>query len=310
MFEKLSYQVPESRKVRYIIHSDCKNEADDQFTVAHCLLTPRFEVKGLIAAHFDKNYGRYPAGTSAKASYDELVKVLEVMELISHYPVLLGAEQAMVDEQTPILSEGAQFIIDEAMKDDDRPLYIGMQGSLTDLASAILLKPEICQKMTAIWIGGGSYPDGGSEFNLMQDVHAANVVFQSDMPLWQVPANVYKRFAVSMAELEYKVKPYGKLGNYLFEELTELNMALGKQMPDFDWPHGEIWGLGDEGVVAALMQENQRTDLYTKVPAPKINLETMNYEPNPDNRLIRIYKDMDTRLTLEDLFCKIALFAK
>ena len=31
------FQVPESRKVRYIIHTDCKNEADDQYTVAHCL---------------------------------------------------------------------------------------------------------------------------------------------------------------------------------------------------------------------------------------------------------------------------------
>ena len=47
-------------------------------------------------------------------------------------------------------------------------LYIGMQGAITDLASAILMEPAICDKMTAIWIGGGPYPKGGEEFNLAQ----------------------------------------------------------------------------------------------------------------------------------------------
>ena len=46
--------MPETRRVRYIIHTDCKNEADDQYTVAHCLLTPMFDVKGIIAGHFNE----------------------------------------------------------------------------------------------------------------------------------------------------------------------------------------------------------------------------------------------------------------
>ena len=33
------FSVPESKRVRYIIHTDCKNEADDQFTVMHALMT-------------------------------------------------------------------------------------------------------------------------------------------------------------------------------------------------------------------------------------------------------------------------------
>ena len=53
------------------------------------------------------------------------------------------------------------LIIDEAMKESDKPLYILLQGAITDLAVAILLKPEICNRMTAIWIGGGDWPKGG-----------------------------------------------------------------------------------------------------------------------------------------------------
>ena len=47
-----AYTVPENKKVRVIVHTDCKNEADDQYAVAHHLMTPRFDVKGLVAGHF------------------------------------------------------------------------------------------------------------------------------------------------------------------------------------------------------------------------------------------------------------------
>lgn len=72
-----------------------------------------------------------------------------------------------------------------------RPLYIGMQGAITDLACAILMEPRICERMTCIWIGGADYPEGGEEFNLMSDINAANVVLSSSMPLWQVPTGTW-----------------------------------------------------------------------------------------------------------------------
>ena len=125
----------------------------------------------------------------------------------------------------------------------------------------------------------------------------------------QVPSNVYKGFSVSLAELYYKVRPHGKLGAYLYQELTELNMQLGEALPHFTWPHGELWGLGDEGVVAAVMHEKQREDLYHMVLAPTIDYANMTYIHGQNNREIRVYDQMDYRLTLEDLFCKIAIFA-
>lgn len=208
------------------------------------------------------------------------------------------------------IRRGARLIIREALKEDRRPLYIGLQGAVTDLASAILMEPGICDRMTAIWIGGGPYPEGGDEFNLYQDVAAANVIMKSSMPLWQVPSNIYKCFAVSLAELQVRVKPFGKLGAYLFDQLTQLNLELCDRAPDFNWPHGELWGLGDEGVIAALMHEGQRTDLYHLVNAPVIDYQALSYDLNTDNRKIRVYDRMDYRLTLEDLFSKIAIFAQ
>ena len=78
--DKYRYTVPETRRVRVIVDTDCKNEADDQFAVAHFLMTPRFDIRGVVAAHFGKNE-RYLPKLNVEASYDEIIKVMELMEL-------------------------------------------------------------------------------------------------------------------------------------------------------------------------------------------------------------------------------------
>ncbi|MBQ1575967.1 MAG: hypothetical protein IIZ83_03310 [Oscillospiraceae bacterium] len=55
-----AFHVPEQKRLRYIVHTDCKNEADDQFTLAHILMTDKLDVRGIIAGHFDEgNHGGY-----------------------------------------------------------------------------------------------------------------------------------------------------------------------------------------------------------------------------------------------------------
>lgn len=58
-----------------------QNEADDQYAVAHHLMTPRFDVKGLVAGHFWKNPQQYGELGTAQASYDEIIKVMDLMGL-------------------------------------------------------------------------------------------------------------------------------------------------------------------------------------------------------------------------------------
>ena len=51
--QKLRFQVPVKKQFRMIVDTDAINEADDQFAIAHHLITPMFEVKGIIATHFE-----------------------------------------------------------------------------------------------------------------------------------------------------------------------------------------------------------------------------------------------------------------
>ncbi len=219
-------------------------------------------------------------------------------------PVVKGAETGLRDESTPIRSEGASLIIAEALSADERPLFVAMQGALTDLAAAILIEPSICGRMTAIWIGGGQYPEGGAEFNLSQDIAAANVVMKSGMALWQVPKNVYKQMAVSLAELQNRVMPCGKIGRYLFTQMVEFNR---KYAGIAHWPHGEMWGLGDSPTISVLFEESEKQDCFDVIPAPTISYEDMRYIHDGKNRKIRVYTRVDSRITLEDFYAKLKL---
>ena len=44
MWPNYAFHVPDQKKLRYIVHTDCKNEADDQFTLAHILMTDKLDV--------------------------------------------------------------------------------------------------------------------------------------------------------------------------------------------------------------------------------------------------------------------------
>ena len=298
-----AFEVPDQKKIRMIIHTDCKNEADDQFALAHHLMTPKFIVKGIIGAHFNTSPKQFGEGCTAQASVDEINKILDLMGLTGEYPVYKGAELPMTDEQSPRDSEGARFIIEEAMREDKHPLFIACLGGITDLASALILEPRIANRLTAIWIGGAPYPLGGQEFNISQDLHADNVVMKSELPLWQIPSNVYKQMAVSLTELQLRVRPYGKIGKYLFRQMAEFNMTLANNPL---WPHGETWCLGDSPTIGVLLEEPKKKDLYDLIPAPEID-QDFTYRLSGRNREIRVYKTVNDRLTLEDFYAKLAL---
>lgn len=291
------FDIPESKKIRLIINTDAKNEADDQFAIVHALLTPRFHIQGIIAAHF----GERRTTASMQESYDEVVKLLDLMNLSGEVKLFKGAEKAMPDEETPAMSEGAELIIREALSGDPRPLYVVFMGPITDLAAAYLKEPAIADRLTAVWIGGGAWPHGEEEFNLSNDIDAANVVFRYNIPLWVIPRNVYSTMRVSIAELAVKVKPYGDVGAYLFNQLVDFNHRMGGFSR---WPKGEMWSLGDSPCISVLLDEHEYG--YKMLPAPRITND-MRYVHYQEERMLRVYHFIDPRFTLEDLYAKLQL---
>ena len=76
VYNNYHFRIPEGKMVRLIVNTDAKNEADDQYAIVHALLSPKFDNRGIIAAHF----GNEKSPHSMEDSYDEVLKMLDLMD--------------------------------------------------------------------------------------------------------------------------------------------------------------------------------------------------------------------------------------
>ena len=286
------YNVRQSKKIRVIIDTDAACEADDQYAIVHALLTPKFIIKGIIGEQFFNHGGIH----SVDRSVAEIKRVLEIMN-ITDIPVLSGYEKPLENDRAIPYSEGAEFIISEAKKQSDLPLFVLCQGAATNMAIALRKNPAIADRLTCIWIGGGDYPTGCWEFNLCNDFNAANTLFSSAVPLWQVPHDCYMQMQIGYAELYTKVRPCGNIGGYLYDELMELS-------DNEDWTPCESWTIGDQPAIALAMNENCGRYYIRK---PPVSDKNGNYTGEYESRNIRVYKSIDNRFVFEDLFAKLRI---
>lgn len=108
---------------------------------------------------------------------------------------------------------------------------------------------------------------------------------------------------VSFAELQYRLCGKSKAGDYLFSRIIEeIDKESSLRSP---FRTGETWVLGDSPAVGLVLYEHRWEFDY--VNAPVIG-DTMEYIPSKLNRPIRVYRRIDSRLILEDMYAKIALF--
>ena len=54
ILNRIGITPPPAARIRLIVDTDAKNEADDQYAIMHHLLTPMFDVRGIIATHFEQ----------------------------------------------------------------------------------------------------------------------------------------------------------------------------------------------------------------------------------------------------------------
>ncbi|MDR0283818.1 MAG: nucleoside hydrolase [Propionibacteriaceae bacterium] len=311
---------PTAPFARVIVDNDFAGDPDDLYQLTHHLLSPEVDITGIICSHLRAGDPFAPTDSMA-AAYAKATEVFSVLDLADNHRLLKGAPQALVDRHTPIPSPGAQAIIDAALDTTATlPLYVTCGGGLTDIASAYLLRPEIADRLTLIWIGGPEYPGLAHtpprsrfpEYNQAIDPVAAQVVFNdSSLRLWLVPRNIYRQCLVSQAELIRRLAPAGALGRYLLHAVAEVARTAT------DW-RSEPWSpatyvLGDQPLVLltalqTFFQPDPASSDYVIRPVPTLHDDGAPV-PDPDGRLARVYTRVDTRLMFEDMFAKFEAFA-
>ena len=90
-------------------------------------------------------------------SYAEIVRLLGKMGRTSEGFVFEGSRGYLPDGETPVESEAARDLVKKAMAmPEGELLYVVAIGAITNVASAILMEPEIVKKICVVWVGRSS----------------------------------------------------------------------------------------------------------------------------------------------------------
>ena len=251
--ERIKYLIPPVGIVDAVLDTDAYNEIDDQFAIAYMLKSPeRVNIKAIYAAPFSNPKSGYNAGKGMELSYNEIEKILSITG--DSLPVFRGSECFLKDEKTPFFSDAAYDLAKRAMEySKEKPLYVVAIGAITNIASAILINPEITERIVVIWLGGHArHFTDTKEFNMYQDIASSRVVMGSGVPFVQLPCmGVVSEFRLSHAEIEKWLLDKTPLSDYLGRCTIKEAESYAKGRP---WTR-IIW---DVCAVAWLFNENDR----------------------------------------------------
>jgi purine nucleosidase len=231
-------QLPNER-MQVVIDTDAANEIDDQFALAWALNRPdRLNILGIYATPFSFAHRRalYPKASSdappfnapdigMERSFEEILRVQELLALKKRAPAFRGSPAYLTSLERPIASPATDHLIATALSmPPDQPLYVVALGCATNVASAMLLAPEILQKIVVVWTSAfpSHAPHVNQSFNLEQDVLASQWLYDSGVPLVYLPGyHVGAQLRLSLAEVERFIAPHGEIGRYLHALFAE-----------------------------------------------------------------------------------------
>lgn len=221
-----------------VLDTDTYNEVDDQFALSYALLSPeRLNVQAVYAAPFYNDRSTGPLD-GMERSYGEITRLLGLLGRGAEGFAFRGSGSWLPDARTPVDSPAARDLARRAMaRGDGDPLYVVAIGAITNVASAILIQPEITRKIAVVWLGGNptGYPHT-REFNLAQDVAAARVLLDCGVPLTMIPCmGVASHMLTTVQELQACIGGRNALCDALlaqFSAYSDDHMGWGKEIWD------------------------------------------------------------------------------
>jgi purine nucleosidase len=326
-----------SKPISIILDTDAKNEIDDQFAIVYSLLSPDdVHVEAFHAAPFKNLTTGYPdPALGMEASYQEICRLLDTMDVADRVSVFRGSRAPLTSPDTPQESDAAENLVRLAMRDRETPLYVVAIGAVTNVVSAILMAPEIRERIVVMWLGAHppswdwrlgarigcpnhfeaqqGYGVGGWEFNLSNDPLGAMALFDSGVPLVWVPCkNVAEHLRTVPSEIEQFIRHQGAIGDYLaglFEDWMRRASPLLHKTP----LSKVLWDLAP--IAYLIHPEWVPTEL---APTPRfdadnlLKLEAMNPfgEIGLDRHSCRIAVHVHRDPIFSDLFQKLEKFAQ
>lgn len=244
-----------------VIDTDAANEIDDQFALAWAALAPeRLQLLAVHATPFSFAHRRAALGRTLRdpspfqppqqgmqRSLAEAERILQLLPGAAQVPVLAGSPGYLPGPGQPLDSPAARDLIARALaRPADQPLVVLVLGCPTNVASALLIEPELVRRLVVVWTSGwpSHAPHPNHSFNLEQDLHATRVLLDSGVPLVYLPGfHVGAQLRLSLPEVERWVQPCGALGAALHHLFTHNPLWELQGISDFFAHSWVMWDL-------------------------------------------------------------------
>ena len=311
-----------SGPISVVIDSDTANEIDDQFALAWAALAPeRIRLLGVFAepysfAHRRAALGRElrdpapfdPPGDGMRRRQAEAKRILSLLPGSGSVPVLAGATDYLLAADRPQPSAAATHLVDLAWaQPDDRPLVVLAMGCATNIASALLMAPELVQRLVVVWTSGwpSHAPHANHSFNLEQDLHATRVLLDSGVPLVYLPGfQVGAQLRLSLPEVERWVMRQGAIGDALHQLFIHNPLW---ELHGIDSFFAHSWVMWDLICVAWLLDPDWVPS--TLVPTPRLD-DGLRWVSDPGRALMREGHGVRRDAIFADFFARLARAAQ
>ncbi|HXJ93860.1 MAG TPA: nucleoside hydrolase [Terriglobia bacterium] len=288
-------------KIPVILSTDVGNEIDDQWAVAYMLVNPQFQVLGIISAHA-------PTLPPPAAHYTYRVLRDEVenrLKMTTHPPLFEGSSLPLQDARTPRPNAGVDFII-QSSKDfsSTNRLTVLTIGAATDAASAIIEDPSITNRIRIVAMGFRSWPNGGEEFNVANDVAAWQAILRSDVPVVVGCGDVCRaNLSLTLEQAKNLISEHGPVGAWLWDEFQSWYYRFLKPMRTNDL--SKPWVIWDT-VVLAYAEGLTTQEAYPR-PVPK---DDMNFAPGEAGKTITWVTGIDSARMWPDFIQKLDAYQR
>ena len=295
LLKKLTIPAAGTKKLDMVLDTDTYNEVDDQFAVCYSLCSPeRLNVEAIYAAPFFNERSTGPE-QGMELSYDEIVRLTGKLGYKPEGFVYKGSRGYLPDMETPQDSPAARDLVRRGMAHtEDDPLYVVSIAAITNVASALIMEPELVRRIVVVWLGGQplSHPFA-REFNLSQDLYASRTIFDCGVPLVLIPCQgVASHLLTTVQELQTCMGGVNDVCDTLIEILS------GYREDHFGWAK-EIWDISTIGML------NNPDWIPSQIEPSPILTEQHTYSRDFRRHPIRVAYYLHRNPIFQDMFKKL-----
>lgn len=297
----LAWSVSAHAKIPAILSTDVGNEIDDQWAIAYLLANPEFEVLGILSA-------QAPSVPAPSAHYTYLVLRDEVenqLRMVTHPPLFEGSSLPLTDTKTPRMNAGVDFIVQSSKSfTKGNRLTVFTIGAATDVASAILEDPSIVDRIQVVAMGFESWPKGGDEYNVVNDINAWQVIMQSDIPLVVGAADVCRsHLALTFDQARDLISKDGPVGEWLWGEYQDWYYRFVKPLRKEDF--SKSWVIWDIITMAFTLKMTSQ-EVYSR---PTLR-DDLTFEHPQTNRTVTWITAVDEKRLWADFVAKLDIYQR